>query len=210
MPKQTYQLEPNGPARLEISWAAFWKNISVKLDGEEIGTFSSQADFQTGKRFDLPDGKKLTVRLTKSFFGSDVQISYNGKPLPGTSAHPETRIRSSYMLLYFWGGLEVLFGLLMIFTTKNYSLSSFNMISTMLGLVYILLARMVQKRNLWALIASIVLFVGSAAYEALVATSAGQSPDMFRLLIQAFLVYYLYQGIGALKKEKEEGPDSQL
>ncbi len=210
MPKQTYQLEPNGPARLEISWAPLWKNISIKLDGEEIGTFASQAEFLTGKEFVLPDGKKLTIRLARTMLGSDIHISYNGKPLPGTSAHPETRVRSSYMLLYFWGGLEVIFGILMMVSSKSYSLTSYNTISMALGLVYILLARLVQKRNLWALIASIVLFVGSAAYEVLVTMSAGGSPDMFRLLIQAFLVYYLYQGIGALKKVNEENPNSQM
>lgn len=205
MPKQDYSFEPNGPRRLEISWGMFWKNIIIRLDGEELDTFATQNEFRQGKEYKLDDGSVLAVRLVNSLMGQDVQVTRNGKPLPGTMQDPATRIRSSFVLLYFVGGWKILFGILgLAMNGVDFSVVGRNFIDIFVGLVFILLATLVRRRSMIALIAGIALFAGDALYTAYTLYQAGQQQNVFSLLIQAFLIYYLYQGVGAIKKEREE------
>ncbi len=205
MPKQDFAFEPNGPRRLEISWGMFWKNIIIRLDGEELDTIATQNEFRQGKEYKLNDGSVLAIRLVNSLMGQDVQVTRNGKPLPGTMQHPETRIRSSFVLLYFIGGWKVLFGILgLAINGVDFTVLSRNFIDIFIGLVFILLATLVRKRSIIALIAGIALFAGDALYTAYTIYQSGQQQNVFSLLIQVFLIYYLYQGVGAIKKEKEE------
>ena len=205
MPKQDYAFEPNGPRRLEISWGMFWKNIIIRLDGEELDTFAGQNEFRQGKEYKLDDGSVLSIRLVNSLMGQDMQVTRNGKPLPGTMQDPATRIRSSFVLLYFVGGWKILEGILgLAMNGVDFSVVSRNFIDIFVGLVFILLATLVRRRSMIALIAGIALFAGDALYTAYTLYQAGQQQNVFNLLIQAFLIYYLYQGVGAIKKEREE------
>ncbi len=204
MPKQDFSFETNGPKRLEISWGMFWKNITIRLDGIELGTIASQMEFRQGKEYSLPDGSKLFVRLANSLMGQEVQVTRDGKPVPGSSSHPETRIRSAYTLLYFIAGWKVLFGILgMVALGVDLSKFSMEMISIFLGVVFFFLATMARKRSILALVAGIVLFAGDAAYSTYVSMQAGNQPNVFSLVIQVFLIYYLYQGIKAMQLEKQ-------
>lgn len=206
MPKQDFVFEPNGPRRLEISWGMFWKNIVIRLDGEELDTFATQNEFRQGREYKLDDGSVLAIRLVNSLMGQNVQVTRNGKPLPGTMQHPETRIRSSFVLLYFIGGYKILFGIIgLALNGVDFSVLSRNFIDIFIGLVFILLATLVRRRSVIALIAGIALFAGDALYSVYTLYQAGQQQNLlFNLLIQVFLIYYLYQGVGAIKKEKEE------
>ncbi|MEL7643157.1 MAG: hypothetical protein AAGU25_03510 [bacterium] len=210
MPKQDYAFELNGPRRLEISWGMFWKNIIIRLDGQELDTFANQNEFRQGKEYKLDDGSVLSVRLVNSLMGQDVQVARNGKPLPGTMQDPQTRLRSSYVLLYFIGGWKILFGILgLAVNGVDFSVLSRNFIDMFVGLVFILMAYLVHKRlSLIALIAGIALFAGDSLYSAYTLYQAGQQQNVFSLLIQVFLVYYLYQGVRAIKKVKAERESS--
>jgi hypothetical protein len=206
VPKQDFVFEPNGPRRLEISWGMFWKNIVIRLDGEELDTFATQNEFRQGREYKLDDGSVLAIRLVNSLMGQNVQVTRNGKPLPGTMQHPETRIRSSFVLLYFIGGYKILFGIIgLALNGVDFSVLSRNFIDIFIGLVFILLATLVRRRSVIALIAGIALFAGDALYSVYTLYQAGQQQNLlFNLLIQVFLIYYLYQGVGAIKKEREE------
>ena len=206
MPKQDFVFEPNGPRRLEISWGMFWKNIVIRLDGEELDTFATQNEFRQGREYKLDDGSVLAIRLVNSLMGQNVQVTRNGKPLPGTMQHPETRIRSSFVLLYFIGGYKILFGIIgLALNGVDFSVLSRNFIDIFIGLVFILLATLVRRRSVIALIAGIALFAGDALYSVYTLYQAGQQQNLlFNLLIQVFLIYYLYQGVGAIKKERAE------
>lgn len=205
MPKQEFAFEQNGPKRLEISWGMFWKNITLRLDGKELDSIATQMEFRQGKEYRLPDGTTLNVKLANSMLGQDIQVTRNGKPLPGSAQHPEARIRASYTLLYFIGGWKILFGILGVFV-NGLVLTQFNFetISLLLGVVFIFLASMVRKRSLPALIAGILLFAADAIYGAYAIYQAGNQPNVFTLVIDVFLVYYLYQGVKAIQKEKTD------
>ena len=60
MPTQRYALESGGDKRLEVSWKGFWKNLTVKLDGNVIGTVAGQKELKAGQGFELPDGSVLS------------------------------------------------------------------------------------------------------------------------------------------------------
>jgi hypothetical protein len=48
MPKQQYALEQGGPKRLEISWTGIWRNFTVRLDGQVVGTVENQKALRAG------------------------------------------------------------------------------------------------------------------------------------------------------------------
>ena len=56
MPKQSFALEAQGPKRLEIQWKGNWKNVTITLDGEVVGT--------------IPDSKSMSFSSSACRLGS--------------------------------------------------------------------------------------------------------------------------------------------
>lgn len=68
-----------------------------------------------GQRFRLADGSSLEVQLKRTLFSTDLRVSRNGIPLPGSAGDPATGWKNAYGLMYFIGGLNILIGLLAMF-----------------------------------------------------------------------------------------------
>jgi hypothetical protein len=89
--KQKFALKPGGAPRLEFfSEEGEWKNVSVRLDGKEIGKITNKAMLGQGVDFNLENGSILRIQL-KMFFGHyfpELYIFINGKPVPGSAPKP--------------------------------------------------------------------------------------------------------------------------
>src|SRR6266571_5284958 len=51
MPTKRYSLRPGEPPRLEIrgtQWGRWWKDLTVRLDGAEVGTVATGKELQAG------------------------------------------------------------------------------------------------------------------------------------------------------------------
>ena len=199
MPSQSYALEPNGPKRLEISWGAFWKDFTLQLDGQQLGTVANSAELRQGREFTLPDGSTLRVQLKRGLT-SELHLHLNGKALPGTAGDPLQRLRLAAYVLFFIGGLNAIFGLFgLLVPIDFFQQIGVGLFNLLLGLVFLLLAVFVLRRSLVALgIAFALLLV-----ETISRLLSGFSPALFLNLV--FLVI-LWQGMDALRDLGWRGP----
>ncbi len=199
MPSQTYAIEPKGPRRLEISWGAFWKNVTVKFDGKEIGTFADQKEFKAGKEFPLPDGSRVHFQLVTSTLSVDIKVLRNGQPLPGSSADPAMRHQTAYAIIYFIAGLNVGLGLIAIFTNSQFlhqiGISEY---SILYGAVFAALGYFTQIGSFWALIAATVLFAADTLTGIFSTVSQGYNPSTANIIGRIFLLWPMLQGIPAM------------
>ncbi len=106
MPKKSFAIERDEEKRLTVTWKSFWKNFTIKFDGEVIGTISGQKELEKGQSFQLPDGSLLDVKLARTLMSADLQLLRNGKPLPGSGLIPSSKLKQSYGFIYFVGGFN--------------------------------------------------------------------------------------------------------
>ena len=204
MPKQAFSLERGEPARLEVSWRAFWKEFTVRLDGQTVGTVPTQKELSAGREFSLADGSLLWVQLHKGALGAELRITRNGQPLPGTSSDPEAQLKGAYAMLLFLAGLNLVLGLFAL-STRNPFLEQMGMglYSVLFGLLFLGLAALVKRRSLVALILSIVVFFADGLMATIGPAMQGYSPNTLLLVTRLFLLLPLIQGIGAIRALKQ-------
>src|SRR5439155_14599717 len=112
MQKKSYALEKGGSKRLELSWSGMWKNFTICLDGNQIGSVASKKELTAGREFLLGDGSTLRVQLGKTFLiAPELQVLRDGKPLPGSASDPAQQLGVSYGTIFFVGGISILLGL---------------------------------------------------------------------------------------------------
>ncbi len=156
MPKQSYALEAGGEKRLEISWTPFWKDITVSLDGNSIGTIPNQKALTTGQEFRLPDGSALKVQLVNRVTSTELQVLRNGQPLPGSASDPQTRLKYAYWVVYFVAGLNLVLGLIsFLFNVEFLQQIGIGFGSILFGLVFLALGFFTQRKSMVALILAI-------------------------------------------------------
>ncbi len=96
MPKKQFAFEKGGSKRLKLSWGAYSKNLKIELDGEYLAGCRGR-ELKAGKEFPLPDGSRLSVRMTKPEFldiksgqaCTDPSLLFNSiRPLSPGPVHP--------------------------------------------------------------------------------------------------------------------------
>jgi hypothetical protein len=202
MPKQQLALEPGGAKRLEISYGLNWKNVSIKLDGREIGVIPDQNTLKEGRTFKLDDGSDLSVQLTRSALSTELRVLRNGKPLPGSASDPARKLATSYGVIFFVGGLSAVIGLLAEIGNVDF-LRGFGAgwFTVIIGVLFIGLGFLVRQRMLLALYAAIALYALDAILLVVTAVSVpgGRAPISGIALHVVFLIF-MYQGVGAIQE----------
>lgn len=92
MPSRTFALEKGGPKRLAVSWNLGWKNLVAQLDGNPVLTISTAEELKAGREVEVAPGQTIKVQLRREFLGTDLLVSLNGRPLPGSGADPQARL----------------------------------------------------------------------------------------------------------------------
>lgn len=160
MPTQKLALIRGGPKRLEISRALFsWRNIVVRLDGQEVGAIRTRKELIAGQHFPLPDGSVLTLRLTRSFLNSELQVFRDGWPVPGSSSDPAKLLSNAYQAIFFIAGVNIVVGLLaLLFNVQILAGLGANAITFLFGLVFLALGFAVKSESKTALWIAIGIF----------------------------------------------------
>jgi hypothetical protein len=203
MPSQTFAFEPKGQRRLEISWAPFWKNITVKHDGKTIGTMADQKELKAGREFGLPDGSRIHVQLITTAFSVDLRVLRNGEPLPGSNADPAVRHQAAYGIIYCVAGLNLVLGLVAaVFQVRFLYQIGLNEYSILFGALFAILGHSTRKGSLLALILAIGLFALDSLSGFYFAISQGYTPSTAGLVARGFLLLPMLQGILAMRELK--------
>jgi hypothetical protein len=197
MAKQTYALEPNGPKRLEVSWGAFWKDITIRLDGSIIGTIPGHKELQAGQEFQLPDGSVVSV---KKFSATELQVLRNGKPLPGSASGPGSALQVAYMVVFFIAGLNIVLGLSeLFFPIEPPARTGFGVFTIVVGLVFLVLGFFVSRKSIAALVIATVIYALDSIAGIGLAFLQGNSPGIGGILMRVMLLIAMAQGIGAIR-----------
>ncbi|MBX3062961.1 MAG: hypothetical protein KF726_08295 [Anaerolineae bacterium] len=206
MATQQLAFERGGEKRVELSWDFNWRNFTIKLDNQLIGTIEGgMKAIKEGRDFTLPDGSTLHVGLKPLSSGvSALAVMHNGKVLPGSAADPVRRLRNAYWIIYILAATILIVGLGSLFSGTPDTTS---WIIFGAGLVLLALGYFTAQRSTVALLAAILLLLAGAIYgfyDAVAMASQVQIPAIIRVLGALSTLYFLWLGLGAIKELKQE------
>jgi hypothetical protein len=205
MPKQLYSLDPGGEKRLEVSWKAFWKDVTVSMDGAVLGVIPNQKALSAGQDFRLIDGAILKVQLVSKFTGTELRVLRNGQPLPGSASDPETRVKTAAGVVYFVAGLNLLLGIAaVVFQIQLLKQMGIGLFSILYGLVFVVLAFFVSRRSNLALILAIIILALDALLGVYLAITGDYTPSTAGFLARIVLMIPMFQGVGAIRQLKQQ------
>ena len=203
MPKKRFPLSSGLSSVVELEWRGMWKDFTVRVDGQALGTMSGQDELIKGGSWALADGSKLDVALKKSALGAELQVTRDGVPLPGSPTDPLARMRGAAGIAFFIAGLNVLLGAIAM-ATESHLLAELGLgwASIVFGAIFLGLGFGIRKGSLIALIAAIVLFALDGVLGLYWVIEAGGRPGVGGLVFRVFLVLAMAKAIGAAKELK--------
>jgi hypothetical protein len=199
VPKQSFAFEPGGEKRLVIEWKGMFKDLTIKVDGVQVGLIPDQKALVAGKEIRIKDGSKISVQLVSSFSGSELQVLRNGKPLPGSESSPEARVRTAAYVLYFLAALGVVAGMVSLFyESRILGILGVGWYNILFGAVYLILGLLVSRNSIGALVLAVLVFSGDALSSILLGAAKGYEPSVYGLLMRVFFLIPLVQGSRAI------------
>lgn len=214
MPIQEFALDATGTRRVLISREAgpLGDQLHVLLDRSMLGTISGQEAESAGREFALPDGSFLKVQLAYS----QVQVLWNGQPLPSISA--ATRSKSQLALPRktlgrFWvscgvvfliGAVNVLLGIILASTPGQPSAQQILPLTLLIaGGLYLLLGFFVARKSSVALGIAVTLY----ALDGLIALFQG---SLGGIPLHIILLIFMARGFSAIREIRDAKVAAQL
>ena len=165
-----------------------------------MGVVPGQRELSAGQDFALQDGSTLHVQLVRTAMNPELRVLRDGQPLPGTASDPETRLRNAFGIVFLIAGLNLVLGILaVLFRLPFLEELGMGVPSVVLGLIYLVLGFFARRRSAVALIIAILLFAVDGVLGVVFAVSAGASPSIGGILVRAFLLIPMVQGVGAMR-----------
>ncbi len=203
MPKRMFALEKDGPKRLELSWGGFWKNFTVKLDGEIVLTAGGSAELKAGRTARLPDGSALEVRLNTGIGNQGLEVTRDGRPLPGSATDPEAQVKLAGGIVYFLAGLNLLIGVIAFAFDVRFLKENFGYGPPIVAALFGVLGYLTMKRSLAALIAAIVIYgldgIVTLAMQ-FSAAGSGRSPNVGFIFMRVIFIMAMIRGARAMSQ----------
>jgi hypothetical protein len=211
MATKTFALEPGGPKRLEVKWGMFWRNFTVTLDGQQVGTVDGgQKELKQGVEFRLPDGSGLHIQLVSGAMSVELQVMRDGKALPGSASDPAQRVQNAAYMLYFFAGLNTLLGVVaMLIDNEVLDRLGMGIGSIIFGAIVATLGFFTSRRSRVAPMLAIVLYVADTLYTFAAAVEAGGRSPGAGIIIRIWIIWTLwkaFQAAGELAREEQSGP----
>lgn len=203
MPKKTFYLDTAKTESIEISWGFNWKNFCVAKNKEIIGNFENKQELQKGKLFTLANNNTISAQLKKTKLGPELEILYNGKPVPGSATDPHFQVKTAFILLLVIGILNIVVGVI----TELGDVQMLKQLGAGLGIIivgaiYIILAFLVkQKHSLTALYMGIVLLALDVILIIIYGAETNRIP-VYGIILKICFIVYLMKAIKAIKTIK--------
>jgi hypothetical protein len=199
MPTHSFALEHGQPKRLKLAWKWGWKDLTISLDGQPVGSVPDQLALTGGQDFPLPDGSSLHVRLVRRMNENELELRCDGKPLPGTSSDPLTVLNTAGGIIYLVAGFNLLVGLAaLLFDIPFLRQMGIGLATAVFGASFFLLGYLVRQRSLPALLAAIIAFALDGILRIGLASYLGYTPGVAGILARLILIVPMIQGVAAI------------
>jgi hypothetical protein len=199
MGKMNYALEKGQKPRLEISWKGLgWKNVTIKLDGMEIGKIPSKHELMDGWEFLLDKNTTLKVQLAKRFNSWELQVLVNGQPVPGSASDPNRRLAIAYGMVFFVTGVNIIAGIIAELLKIDFLLNNgLGIYSVIFGVIMGIMGVLVWTRH-----SSLALgiAVGLLIIDGIMGLIAGSFTG---LVLRIFILIPMFGGFSAIRELKE-------
>jgi hypothetical protein len=191
----------NATENLVVEWGSNWSNLSIRQNGQLIGSVQDPQDLKTGRRFSLPDGREILVIVQKK----ELEIWHDGKELvSGLQSGQKDDFKLAHQALIGIGILQLVIGLVVLLINSSSELVIGEAIvgSLFIGLGF--WARMTGSK--------IPYWIGMV-FCALNIVATVIMGSMAGILLLGILIYYLYKGTQAdprFSKIRKSGSDDPL
>lgn len=202
MPDKRFALEPGGTERLELGWKGAFKNLSVSLDGQLLGSVEKSADLKRGRTFALSDGSRLKVELASvALLFPELRIERDGEPLPGSGGDPAVRLAAAANVIFFVAILNAALGLVAWLGQLQFLQQiGLGLASVVTGIVYAVLGVFVKRRSMAALAVTVALFVLDGIFGIVLTAKASQTPNVGPVIFRIFLLMIMGRGFAAIRE----------
>jgi hypothetical protein len=203
MPKKRYPLSSGSSSVVELEWRGMWKDFTVRVDGQTLGTMNGQDELKKGGSWTLADGSTLEVMLAKSALGAELQVLRDGAPLPGSPSDPQAQMNSAAGIAFFIAGLNILLGVVAMATDSQILAEiGIGWGSIIFGAIFLGLGFGIRKGSLIALIAAIALFALDGVLGLYWVIEAGGRPGVGGIVFRVFLIVAMAKAVGPAKTLK--------
>ncbi|CAG1002406.1 MAG: hypothetical protein IAE83_04720 [Anaerolinea sp.] len=202
MPQKTFALTRGGPKELLVKWERNYRNLTITLGDQLVGTVSDASQLKRGATFTLPDSSRLDVSLERS----RLNLSRNYLPLPETFKDPVNKISGAAGA----AGAIAIFTLLVSFILPSTVFSSGNTrvdsatqgIQIVLAIVFMALALAIGFKQKWALWVALIIY----GIDTVLIVIGGVSGAMggAALGVHVAALWILYQGFDGFSQYEAE------
>lgn len=210
VPTHEYPFERGGAPRLAISRAWGVGDAVVAFDGRRVRTVES-ARLAAGVFLDLRDGSTIYLRSANGFlWGVALEVTRDGRPLPGSATDLELRVDSAMSILLFLGVLNVLAGIgARVFAVDFLVERGVTGANIALGVLYGGMGLILKfGRSRVALGIAILLMLSDTLYLLATGSGPGIAAAIGGLAARSFFLIPLVRAFGALRQLRvEDEPD---
>ena len=209
--ERTYRLGPDGRHELVIRWRGIWKNVEVLYDGKLRGEpFENLAELKQGRAFKLPGKKKLWVQFKKGFGQAALEVTIDGRPVPGSDTDPRNQVKQAAILLYVVAGLSSTVGALGLAGVEFLEKAGIGWPSLASGAVLAVLGYLTQRfRSRLAIGAAILLVAADTLLSLVVLVQSAFRGGSYGIVMRVFILMALVKGFQAVAAARRVDEDEK-
>jgi hypothetical protein len=203
MPRHKLALEEGGDKRVELSWGMAWRNFTVRVDGQQLGTITGgHKAVREGRGFTLPDGSRLNIKL-EGQLAPQLAVTRDGAPLPGSATHPAKIATGARNIVLFVAVFNMLIGLVLTGLTGG-AREGIGMEAFVFGALFLVLGAIIHVRKSWvALLVATIIFGLDAVSTVVLTAMEGGNPHVVGIIVRVFLIIHMVRGVKAMYEQRE-------
>lgn len=204
-----YLVNHNGKETdLIIKRTGLFKPQELWLGDEMIGHWPKQSQMRDGHKITTKDNAVLEFKMKT--YPPELHMHFNGVPVKGTSAHPETVVNVAYTVMMLICGLNIFMGLLVTILKYQILLNlGFGVYNLFVGGIHaILLFIGYKEKKLWPLAFGLGVFILDAimmAYNMTLLRMFQPGP----IIMRVFFIIPWFKGCYTLFKSKTAKANSK-